>query len=71
MKIILKLEYMEKMLELKWRQEDPNYLSYTKFGSPAQNITRGSNITSDEAKNVTRIPPRSSRRLFRRFCQYL
>ena len=31
-------------------------MSYTKFGSPAQNITRGSNITSDEAKNVTRIP---------------
>ena len=41
---------------IEWRQEDPNYLSYTKFGNPTQNITRGSNATSEDAKNVTRIP---------------
>ena len=27
---------------LEWRQEDPNYLYYTKFGQPTQKITRGS-----------------------------
>ena len=52
----LKIRIYGENAGIEWRQEDPNYLSYTKFGSPAQNITRGSNITSDEAKNVTRIP---------------
>ena len=42
---------------LEWRQEDPNYLYYTKFGHPTQKITRGSGSASDEANNVTRIPP--------------
>ena len=42
---------------IEWRQEDPNYLYYTKFGQPTQKITRGSAITSKEAKSVTRIPP--------------
>ena len=42
---------------IEWRQEDPNYLYYTKFGQPTQKITRGSAITSKESKNATRIPP--------------
>ena len=42
---------------LEWRQEDPNYLYYTKFGHPTQRVTRGSNSASEEANNVTRIPP--------------
>ena len=42
---------------LEWRQEDPNYLYHTKFGHPTQKITRGSNSASEEANNVTRIPP--------------
>ena len=42
---------------LEWRQEDPNYLYYTKFGHPTHKITRGSGSASEEANNVTRIPP--------------
>ena len=42
---------------IEWRQEDPNYLYYTKFGHPTQRITRGSGSVSKEAKDVTRIPP--------------
>ena len=42
---------------LEWRQEDPNYLYYTKFGHPTQRVTRGSASASEEANNVTRIPP--------------
>ena len=42
---------------LEWRQEDPNYLYYTKFGHPTQRVTRGSNSASEEANNVTRVPP--------------
>ena len=42
---------------LEWRQEDPNYLYYTKFGHPTQKITRGSGSASEEANEVTRIPP--------------
>ena len=42
---------------LEWQQEDPNYLYYTKFGHPTQKITRGSSSASEEANNVTRIPP--------------
>jgi len=42
---------------LEWRQEDPNYLYYTKFGHPTQRITRGSGSASKEANDVTRIPP--------------
>ena len=52
----LKIRIYGENAGIEWRQEDPNYLSYTKFGNPTENITRGSNITSDEAKNVTRIP---------------
>ena len=40
----LKIRVYGENAGIEWRQEDPNYLSYTKFGSPAQNITRGSNI---------------------------
>tara|TARA_Y100001970_G_C14212949_1_gene847972 strand:- start:186 stop:1331 length:1146 start_codon:yes stop_codon:yes gene_type:complete len=42
---------------IEWRQEDPNYLFFTKFGKPTQRITRGSNSANEEANNVTRIPP--------------
>ena len=42
---------------LEWRQEDPNYLYYTKFGQPTQKITRGSGSANEEANDVTRIPP--------------
>ena len=42
---------------IEWKQEDPNYLYYTKLGQPTQKITRGSDSASKEAKNVTRIPP--------------
>ena len=42
---------------LEWRQEDPKYLYYTKFGHPTQKITRGSGSASEEANDVTRIPP--------------
>ena len=42
---------------LEWRQEDPNYLYYTKFGHPTQKITRGSGSASEDANKVTRIPP--------------
>ena len=42
---------------LEWRQEDPNYLYLTKFGHPTQKITRGSGSASEEANDVTRIPP--------------
>ena len=52
----LKIRVYGENAGIEWRQEDPNYLSYTKFGSPTQNITRGSNTTSEEAKEVTRIP---------------
>ena len=52
----LKIRIYGENAGIEWRQEDPNYLSYTKFGSPTQNITRGSNATSEEAKEVTRIP---------------
>ena len=52
----LKIRVYGENAGIEWRQEDPNYLSYTKFGNTTQNITRGSNATSEEAKNVTRIP---------------
>ena len=41
---------------LEWRQEDPNYLYFTKFGHPTQRFTRGSGSASKEANNITRIP---------------
>ncbi len=41
---------------LEWRQEDPNYLNFTKFGHPTQRFTRGSGSASEEANNITRIP---------------
>ena len=42
---------------LEWKQEDPNYLYYTKFGKPTEKITRGSSSANKEANDVTRIPP--------------
>jgi predicted dehydrogenase len=42
---------------LEWKQEDPNYLYYTKYGHPTQKITRGSSSAGKEANDVTRIHP--------------
>ena len=42
---------------LEWKQEDPNYLYFTKFGKPTEKITRGSGSANKEANDVTRIPP--------------
>ena len=42
---------------LEWKQEDPNYLYFTKFGQPTQRITRGSKNLSKEANDCSRIPP--------------
>ena len=42
---------------IEWKQEDPNYLYYTKFGHPTERITRGSSSASEDAKEITRIPP--------------
>ena len=42
---------------IEWKQEDPNYLYYTKFGHPTEKITRGSSSASEDAKEITRIPP--------------
>ena len=42
---------------IEWKQEDPNYLHFTKFGHPTQRITRGGSGASDEANQITRIPP--------------
>ena len=42
---------------IEWKQEDPNYLYYTKFGQPTQRITRGSESASKEANDSSRIPP--------------
>ena len=42
---------------LEWKQEDPNYLYYTKFGKPTEKITRGSGSANKEANDVTRVPP--------------
>jgi predicted dehydrogenase len=53
----LKIRIFGEIGGLEWRQEDPNYLYHTKFGHPTQKITRGSNSASEEANNVTRIPP--------------
>ncbi len=53
----LKIRIYGENAGIEWRQEDPNYLYYTKLGQPAQKITRGSASASEEAKNITRIPP--------------
>ena len=42
---------------IEWKQEDPNYLYYTKFGHPTEKITRGSSSASEDAKEITRTPP--------------
>ena len=42
---------------LKWRQEDPNYLWFARFGEPPQLITRGGAGSGREAARVTRVPP--------------
>ena len=53
----LKIRIYGENAGIEWKQEDPNYLYHTKFGHPTQRITRGSGNASEEAKNVTRIPP--------------
>ena len=41
---------------LEWCQEDPNYLYFTKYGSPKQKITRGGAGAIPAANEVSRIP---------------
>ena len=53
----LKIRVYGENAGIEWRQEDPNYLFYTKYGSPTQKITRGSVNAVKEANDVTRIPP--------------
>ena len=53
----LKIRIYGENAGIEWKQEDPNYLYYTKFGHPTERITRGSNIASEDAKEITRIPP--------------
>ena len=42
---------------LEWCQEDPNYLYFTKYGSPKQKITRGGAGAILAANEVSRVPP--------------
>ena len=42
---------------LEWCQEDPNYLYFTKYGSPKQKITRWGAGAISAANEVSRIPP--------------
>jgi predicted dehydrogenase len=42
---------------LHWRQEDPNYLRFARFGEAPQMITRGGAGSGAEAGRVTRVPP--------------
>ena len=53
----LKIRVYGENAGLEWKQEDPNYLYYTKFGKPTKKISRGSNSANKEANNVSRIPP--------------
>ena len=53
----LKIRIYGEYAGIEWKQEDPNYLYFTKFGLPTQKITRGGSGASDEANQVTRIPP--------------
>ncbi len=41
---------------LEWRQEDPNYLWFTKLGQPKQLYSRGGDGAWAEAARVTRVP---------------
>ncbi len=42
---------------LSWRQEQPNELTFSRFGETPQLITRGSANATEAAARVTRIPP--------------
>ena len=42
---------------LEWCQEDPNYLYFTKYGSPKQKITRRGAGAILAANEVSRVPP--------------
>lgn len=41
---------------LTWRQENPNYLSFTPLGAPGQTLARGMGTLSESATAATRIP---------------
>jgi predicted dehydrogenase len=41
---------------LQWKQEDPNYLTFTPFGQPPRKITRGGSGADGNAARVTRTP---------------
>ncbi len=42
---------------LEWSQEDPNVMSFTRFGLPRQLITRGGAGLGEAASHWTRVPP--------------
>lgn len=52
----LKLELFGERASLSWRQENPNYLTFTPLGSPPQLLTRGSPGVSEAAASASRIP---------------
>jgi predicted dehydrogenase len=52
----LKISLFGDKAGLSWQQENPNYLTYTPLGAPAQTLTRGMETLSTSAKISTRIP---------------
>ncbi|MDG2339875.1 MAG: Gfo/Idh/MocA family oxidoreductase, partial [Paracoccaceae bacterium] len=53
----LTLEIYGTGASLRWAQENPNILWFTKLGEPQQIITRGSSAANPASAAVTRIPP--------------
>ena len=52
----LKISLFGDKAGLIWRQENPNYLTFTPLGAPAQTLARGSDLLSASATAATRIP---------------
>ncbi|TYL46968.1 Gfo/Idh/MocA family protein [Marinomonas sp. IMCC 4694] len=52
----LAIELYGDKASLRWCQEQPNQLEFTRFGEPTQRLTRGSGYLSSAAQSVTRIP---------------
>lgn len=52
----LKLELFGENASLSWRQENPNYLTFTPLGTPPQLLSRGSPGVSESAAAASRIP---------------
>ena len=52
----LKLRVYGTEAGLEWTQADPNYLWFTRFGEPKQQLTRGGAGVGAAAARVTRLP---------------